>query len=63
MANNDPLPRIEELFVAVSGGKIFPKLDLSHVITTVHYFSSVGVGHLNNYIETTKDTVDRDYGS
>ena len=25
-----PLPRIEELFAAVSGGKIFSKLDLSH---------------------------------
>ena len=25
-----PLPRIEELFVAASGGKIFSKLDLSH---------------------------------
>ena len=26
-----PLPRIEELFAAVSGGKVFSKLDLSHV--------------------------------
>ena len=25
-----PLPRIEELFAAVSGGKVFSKLDLSH---------------------------------
>ena len=25
-----PLPRIEELFASVSGGKVFSKLDLSH---------------------------------
>ena len=25
-----PLPRIEELFAAVSGGKVFSKQDLSH---------------------------------
>ena len=25
-----PLPRIEELFAAISGGKVFSKLDLSH---------------------------------
>ena len=26
-----PLPRIEDLFVALTGGTVFSKLDLSHV--------------------------------
>ena len=30
-----PLPRIEDLFTALSGGKIFTKLDLSHAYQQV----------------------------
>ena len=33
-----PLPRIEDLFAALSGGKVFSRLDLSHVYLQVQLY-------------------------